>query len=73
MDDRLNGNFAWSDNLFRPQVRFPFGLISVIHVIVDSGHCGSDAATLGHSHADTTLIYAEHPERVALAVAEKFG
>lgn len=70
MDDRLYGHFAGRDKRSRAQKRFPFGLI---RVIADSGHRRSESATLGNSHTDTTLIYADRPERVALEVAEKAG
>jgi len=57
---------AWAPNRLRhtaaTKIREQFGLEAA-------------SATLGHSHshADTTLIYAERPERVALEVAEKVG
>ena len=55
---------AWAPNRLRhtaaTKIREQFGLEAA-------------SATLGHSHADTTLIYAERPERVALEVAEKAG
>ncbi len=55
---------AWAPNRLRhtaaPKIREQFGLEAA-------------SATLGHSHADTTLIYAERPERVALEVAEQVG
>lgn len=58
---RQNG---WAPNRLRhtaaTKIREQFGLEAA-------------SATLGHSHADTTLIYAERPERVALEVAEKVG
>ncbi|MFO0871495.1 MAG: site-specific integrase [Pirellulales bacterium] len=55
---------VWSPNQLRhsaaTKIRAEFGLEAA-------------QATLGHSTADTTLIYAERSEGVALAVAEKMG
>ncbi|MFO0905830.1 MAG: site-specific integrase [Pirellulales bacterium] len=55
---------AWAPNRLRhtaaTKIREQFGLEAA-------------SATLGHSQFDTTLIYAERPERVALEVAEKVG
>lgn len=56
--------YVWSPNQLRhsaaTKIRAQFGLEAA-------------QATLGHSAADTTLIYAERAEGVALAVAEKVG